>query len=245
VTLSRGVPGPGKGVLGDAEGLVDASAVVPSWEAVDGLATARNVVAAVEGRWRPGARASAVRWLRVRADGTQDLGNDEEASIILEFHDTARFEGILPGESTVKGSRLGVSILGAHVYGNVSDTSVGTIGGLVMIEEMPRCDLATLRRKAAEAGYPDAGYMDVTFPQIPHDLTADGMAFRLAFVRPDGDELAARLEKDGWDPSPYRFYGVYVNNLDATGLPGYFSPVDCAPVDVDGLVEERIEALRR
>jgi hypothetical protein len=232
-------------VRGDAAGLVDADAVVPSWEAVDGLRTASNISSMVEGKWRPGARTAVVRWNKVKMDGTQDVENDDEAMISMELYDTTLLENVVPGETSIKGAKLLLTVLQGFVSAVTVDATVTWIDDLVYIEAFPECGLAELRKQAAGAGYPDRGFADVTFPEVPNELTLDGMDFALSFVNPDGDELKEVLAKKDWDISPFLYYGFSVPNLDASDLPRYFSPDDCKPVDVKKLQEKEIEKLRK
>lgn len=232
-------------VRGDAAGLVDAEAVVPSWEAVDGLRTASNISSMVAGKWRPGARTAVVRWSKVKMDGTQDVENDDEAMIGMELYDTTRIENVVPGETSIKGGKLIVSVLQGFVSAMTVDATVAWIDDLVFIDAFPECGLAELRKQAARAGYPDRGFADVTFPEVPNELTLDGVDFALSFVNPDGDELKEVLAEKDWDTAAFRFYGFSVPNLDASDLPRHFSPDDCSPVDVKKLQEEEIEKLRK
>jgi len=242
--------GGGTGVLsntvrGDVVGLVEASAVVPSFEAVDGIETARSISATVEKRWRPHGRTSVVSFTKVNADGSMNISGDAESHISMTFYDTDALGNVVPGQTSAKGAQITLSVINDYVAGFEGYANLTWADDIVYIDEYPSCDLKTLRRKAAGAGYPDAGFANVTFPEVPGELTKDGLDFALSFVRKDGDALKKKLEAMDWDTGPYRFYQFYVPSLDASDLPRYFRPDDCSPVDVKKLQEELIESLRR
>jgi hypothetical protein len=230
----------GNSVRGDAKGMVEARSVVPSWEAVDGLQTARNILESMPASWKP----STIRWTRVQPDGTLDIENDAEAMVSLEFYDTARLENVVPGESSAKGARFQLSVIGGYMAGYVSDANLTWVDDIVYLDELPSCDLPTLRKKAAQAGYPDEGYATVTFAEIPYEMSRDRIEFKLGFIRPDGDELVEKFAKMQWDPMRFRYYTYHVPNLDASKLPAHFDPGTCEPVDVEKLVAAEIEKIR-
>ncbi|MBW2261344.1 MAG: hypothetical protein JRG91_05155 [Deltaproteobacteria bacterium] len=232
-------------VRGDAAGLVDGSAVVPSFEAVDGLETAKSISAQVEKNWRPHARTSVVRFNKVSADGTLNISGDDESMISMTFYDTALLEKLVPGQTSVKGAKLTLSVIHDYIGGFATDATVTWIKDIVYVDAFPSCDLETLRKKASQAGYPDTGYASVVFPDVPGELTRDGLDFALSFVRGDGDDLKEKLEGMEWDTGPYHYYQFSVPNFDASGLPRHFSPDDCSPVDVKKLQEELIDELRK
>ncbi len=230
---------------GDVAGLVKGSAVVPSFEAVDGIETARNISDQVEESWRTHARTSVVRFTKVRADGTLNISGDAESLLSMTFYDTAAFESVVPGQTNAKGAQLSLTVINDYIAGFQGDASLSGVEDIVYVDEFPSCDLKTLRKKAAGAGYPDAGFANVTFPEVPDELTKDGLDFALSFVRKDGDDLKEKLEAMEWDTGPYRYYQLYVPNFDAADLPRYFDPGDCSPVDVKKLQQQMIEDLRR
>jgi hypothetical protein len=232
-------------VRGDVVGLVEGSAVVPSFEAVDGIRTARNISTTVEERWRPHGRTSTVSFTKVSADGSMNVSGDAESHISMTFYDAAALENVVPGQTSAKGAQITLSVINDYVAGFEGDANLTWADDIVYIDEYPSCDLKTLRQKAAEAGYPDTGFANVTFPEVPGELAKDGIDFALSFVRKDGDELKEKLEAMEWDTGPYRFYQFYVPNFDASDLPRYFRPDDCSPVDVKKLQEELIEELRK
>ena len=249
--ISTGTSGGGVGdvlsntVRGDVVGLVESSAVVPSFEAVDGIETAMNVSAMIEKNWRRHGRTSVVSFTKVDADGMLRVSVDSESHLSMTFYDADALERVVPGQTNVKDAQLMLSVINDYIAGFQMDATVSGREDIVYIDEFPSCDLKTLRQKAAEAGYPDTGFANVTFPEIPGELTKGGLDFALSFVRKDGDALKEKLEAMDWDTGLYRFYQYYVPNFDASDLPRHFRPDDCSPVDVDALQKQIIEDLRK
>jgi hypothetical protein len=186
-----------------------------------------------------------VSFTKVSADGSMNISGDAESHISMTFYDVDALENVVPGQTSAKAAQITLSVINDYVAGFEGDANLTWADDIVYIDEFPACGLKTLRRKAAEAGYPDTGFANVTFPEVPGELAKDGIDFALSFVRKDGDALKEKLEPMEWDTRPYRFYKFYVPNFDASDLPGYFRPDDCSPVDVKKLQEELIEGLRK
>jgi hypothetical protein len=240
--LSRG--NMGQRVNSQVGKLAEESDVVPSWEAADGLATFRNVTESVQESWGDETRAGKVHFFKVSETGVMDLDTEDASTISMYFYDVSKFEDIVPGETSVPGSRVVVSAAGGYMGIMEGDTSVSGLDDLELVDEMPTCDLSTLWSKAIEAGYPDRGFASIAYPDTPNSLTREGLEFDLSFIRGDGDDLKTLLEDMEWDEKSYDYYRFSIPNFSATDLPRHFYPHTCEPVDVEAEKARLIETLR-
>ncbi len=237
-------PGPVTGGSAPAivQGPLGDDVVAPSWKSADGLAVARNVEARLRSGWSQAAKCEAVQFIEVLPNGTMDL-TSENAMVAIHCYDASKLEGLVPGQTSVPAARYLVSASRSHLGAIETDASISSFQGATFVTSWPSCDLATLRKKAAAAGWPEGGFATVQWPSIPHVLTLDSMATELLFVKRFGKELQALIAAEGWDTGPYEFYGYGVPGYGGPDLPSYFSPADCEPVDPGVLQKKAMDAL--
>ncbi len=225
-------------------GPVIGEVVTPSWESADGLATARNVLTSLEAGWRTSVRCEPVHLFKVRHDGTMDMGRGGEGMLSMICRDPGALAGLAPQTTSVKGGTYMVEVKGGLAGGMETDTTLPAPGGASYLEGWPACDLASLRRAAADAGWPADGYADVTWPDVPYALSARGMLDAVASEAGCGDELVAMMAEEGWDEALYGFFLYRVAGYDAGDLPVHFGAADCLPVDVEAIKKRIVDEMK-
>lgn len=229
---------------GNAKGLVDSSAVVPSFENADPFETAANIIAMVEERWVPGGKVGQVNFNKVDAGGTIDVGEDSDGSILLYFYDMNKYESRLPGESSIKSAMLTVNVLGGYVAASTSDASLSYFEDAVFLERMPKCSIKELLKEVRKAGYPDTGYADIRFPEVASRFT-DETFFEMGFQslgsgrkrrelkEKELEVIWEKVSDEGWREKHAYSYSYSVSGFDASELPGLFGIHHCEPTDTE------------
>lgn len=219
--------------------------VVPSLEAADGFKTAQRLHRSVQKNWRKDARMTTFHLFKVSQDGLMDLRNEDASLMSMYAHDVSRFGDIIPGETKVKGAELLMSVQAGNIGIVEGDASTHGLEDVVYVDHWPRCSPGDIWKSATEAGYPDRGFADMSYPEVPGDVTRDGIDFALSFVRKGGKKLKKKLESiDEWDTTPYHYISFYIPNFDVGDLPRYFHPDTCKPVDPEAVQKQIIEDLR-
>ena len=233
----------GHAVYGNGADFISPSAVVPSWESADPLATAKTIMAMVKKNWKGKIRAGEMRFYKVKTNGTIDVSADNKSSMLLYFYDTSQFSKVLPGESAVKDAVLTINISNNYMSASIGELSVSYLEGLVFVDTIPECDIKSLLRAAVKAGYPSVGFTNINFPDIHHDYTDDYFKSRLGYYLKDkrgrymkeeeAEKTWKKMRKAGWKEELAHSYHYYVDGFKTEDQPRYFSVHDCKPTDTD------------
>ncbi|MFH1435635.1 MAG: hypothetical protein ABIJ56_07955 [Pseudomonadota bacterium] len=241
----------GHAVYGNGADIISPSAVAPSWESADPLATAKNIMAMVKKNWKGKIRAGEMRFYKVKTDGTINVGEENDSSMMFTFYNTRMFKKVLPGENAAKNAVLTINIADNIMASNIGDLDVSHIKDLKFVDELPSCDIKSLFSAAVEAGYPSVGFADLNFPDVPHQLSNDYFKSRLSYHLRDkkgrylkdkeAEKVWKKMTGAGWKEDLARSYYYYVKGIESANRPMYFSVHDCKPTDTDAALANILE----
>jgi len=242
----RQTGGLGKGarpVHGNQSSLVSGSAVAPSFENADPLKTAENIAAMVKKNWVAGARLGRVYMYKVRTDGTVDVSQDSDGSIIMSFYDLVKYKKKLPGEDKVKNGELTVNVINGYMVSNLSDASLHDYERAAFLTTFPKCGIKKLMKEVQKAGYPSAGFADISFPEIPSefdktwfkhhfDNIGEGKKKR-SLKEKELNALWKKVSGEKWREKNVYSFRYSVSGFKANKLPRMFSIKSCKPTDTE------------
>lgn len=220
--------------MGNAEKLMSADLVVPSFDSADAHATAGRIVKEVLGTW-PRARLASVAYQTVKPDGTIDLGKPEGGTVILTFYDFSKIDEAPADKASIPDAMISIVLQNNMILTNRGILQTANLDSAHPMKALPACNLKTLRQKASSAGHPEIGSANVYFPMMTPWLDEKTIRKRVEEILGSGSEkeMAEAMEKvgdKGWSEERFLSYFFEIPLYAGSDFASFFLLSDCSPV---------------
>jgi hypothetical protein len=222
--------------MGNAEKLISADVVIPSFAEADGHATAGRIMKEVLQAW-PRARLASAAYQMVRPDGTLHMDRPEGGIMILTFYDTSKIEQAA-GLSSIPDAMITVVLQNNMILTNKSPLQAERLEDFRPLKTMPACDLRTLREKASLAGHPGIGNANVYFPMMAPWLDEKSIRQKVkeSLGSASDRDLAEAMDKvrnKGWSEKRFLSYFFEIPLYAGSDLASFYLLKDCTPISFE------------